>query len=121
MDDQDIENSLKRYAPTAPPPSLRARILWRAAPPRVWPWAAAASLLFVTTVALEVLTARTAARVKIDARTDSARLAIDGLTEILGGDEVARRDAEAAVSRARRMAARTFAVLSSVDEGSENP
>lgn len=117
MDDQDVERLLRRYVPAGPPPGLRARI--RRPTPRLWPWAAAASALLAATLGLRLVTERTAASVNIDSGPDSAQLAVDDLTEMLGGDEAARRYAEATISRVRAQAASGPDVAAVVDEGGE--
>ena len=107
MDDRDIEKLLRRYAPAEPPPQLRARILRAARPARVWPWAMAASLLLVATIALRMLTAHVAGDVAIEPGPDVSSLAAADLTEMLGGDDIARRYAEAAVARTTQRVSRS--------------
>lgn len=106
VDDRHIEQLLRRYAPVAPPPGLRKRVLKPLPMIRVWPWAAAASVLLAGTVALHVVAGRTLARVEIVVELDPARLAVEDLTEKLGGGDAARAFAEAAIARTRSQAER---------------
>src|SRR5687767_8510505 len=89
MDDREIENLLRRYRPVAPPADLAGRI---APPRRTWPWAAAAALLLAVT-----LGARTGVdRVVTQFATvqDPTSQAVTELTQLLGGDPMARQVAE---------------------------
>jgi hypothetical protein len=55
MNDNDVEDLLRRHRPAGPPQDLRARIM--AAPMRVqrtWPWAATAAALLVAAISLTV-------------------------------------------------------------------
>ena len=57
MLEPDIEDLLRRYRPSGPPPELRARVLANeAAAGRTWPWAAAAAALLAATMGLQVWT-----------------------------------------------------------------
>lgn len=108
MDDQQVEDLLKRYRPAAPPDSLRERCLTPLRPTRVWPWAAAAAALFAITVGLEAA-AGALARAAVVVAPDPTAQAIAELAEALGGDAAARRVAEQVIDdqmrRDREMAA----------------
>lgn len=57
MDEQDVEQLLRRYRPADPPASFDERIAQLIAPPgrrepRVWPWAAAPAALLAITLGL---------------------------------------------------------------------
>ena len=58
MTDPELEDLLRRYRPSAPPPDLRGRIV-PALPAdvrRAWPWAAAAAVLFAAVGVLQLST-----------------------------------------------------------------
>ena len=53
----DLDDLLRRYRPSGPPPELRARVLSGATPAgRAWPWVAAAAVLLAATVGLQLRT-----------------------------------------------------------------
>ena len=89
MDERDTEGLLARYRPVGPPPDLRASALSAGRQSRIWPWAAAAAVLLVATVALHTVTMRSIGRIAPPV-TDSA----SALAVALGGDEDARRAAQ---------------------------
>ena len=110
--DIGIEELLRRYRPIDPPAELRTRILARLREPpvrRAWPWAVAAAALLLVTLASHVALDREAAKtaaVMTSASETHARVAAD-LTEMLGGDDEARRLAELIIAEqtARRESA----------------
>lgn len=96
MQDQDLEDVLRRYRPCDPPTSLRERCL---APPRAmrWPYAAAAALVLVA-----LGTYRASATLQPRALTESADLAVAAeLTDWLGASAEATQAATAAIVRFR--------------------
>lgn len=108
----DIEDLLRRYQPSGPPSSLRARVVSGVADrPKTWPWAAAAAALLVATVALHAARERLA-DTWTDDRAHERALAIEMITEMFGGDDAARLMAEQAVARdeAREVMAATAPV-----------
>jgi hypothetical protein len=118
MNEHDIEGLLTRCEPAGPPPELRARIVRPAREVRLWPWAAAASILLMATAALQIMTDRVAEGVLLPSPDPLGRAA-DDLAEMLGGDEFSRRSAEALIARAREQSARrsTDVSVSALDEG----
>ncbi|HEX6975263.1 MAG TPA: hypothetical protein VF147_12750 [Vicinamibacterales bacterium] len=92
MDNAELDVLLRRYRPVGPGPHLRARILRRARPGRLWPWVGAAAALLLSTIALHVGANRQAAR--LTAGVDPTAVVFEDLTRRLGGDDAARRLAE---------------------------
>lgn len=91
MTDVDVERALGRYAPAAPPASLRARVLAQPVPVRDrWLWIAAAAMVVVA-LGMHVMASRTidasapvpAAAAGADA---AARAAVDALPPAVRGD-----------------------------------
>ena len=95
MTEHDVEDLLRRVRPVGPPAELRLRIEQEAArpvpAPRAWPWAAAAAALLLLTAGLRVEVNRLESRVEVP--PDPAIAIVDDLTERLGGDAAARRQA----------------------------
>jgi hypothetical protein len=95
----DIEDLLGRYQPSGPPPSLRGRVVDGVADRRrTWPWAVAAAALLVATVVLHGARQRLSDAWTDDRAQERVR-AIEMVTEMFGGDDVARLMAEQAVAR----------------------
>ena len=94
MDDRQVEDLLKRYRPSGPPESLRARCLAPSRQRRAWPWAVAAAALLVITFALEGAAANAVAGADVVVSPDPMVRAVLELAEVLGGDAVAQRAAE---------------------------
>ncbi len=106
---EGLEARLRRYRPSAPPASLRARIVAAERRARrewlVWVPAAAVVLL---TIVLQVWTSSTYRR--IESRVDAGRVAernavIERTAEALGGGDDARREAEWLAAQGERDAA----------------
>jgi hypothetical protein len=93
VDDRQVEDLLKRYRPSGPPDSLRARALTPSRHARVWPWATAAAALLAITVGLQGAAAGAMAAADIGSMPDTSAAAAE-LAEAFGGDAVARRMAE---------------------------
>jgi hypothetical protein len=53
MNDDQLEDLLRRVRPAGPPPALRSRILASRPARPAWPWAAAAAALLLTVVGLQ--------------------------------------------------------------------
>lgn len=95
MIDPELDDLLRRYRPTGPPPDLRARVLAGTVPAgRTWPWVAAAAVLLAATVGLQVARLRLATPVEAAELQGAAELRI--VAEMLGGGE-------RAVDEARRL------------------
>lgn len=89
MNDDDIEQLLRRYEPADAPPSLRARVVraFVPSPGRGWAWAIATAALLAMTVWLHGATARTIDRhAAPSSETRSEHL----LSDMMGGDDDAR-------------------------------
>ena len=99
MNDQELEHLLRRYRPSNPPAALRGRIVLPPAPPRVWPWAAAAAVLLVSALTLRNAAQRETGR--IDLGADPVAGLVADLTEVFGGDGAARAQAESLVLEAQ--------------------
>jgi hypothetical protein len=93
MDDSELEDTLRRYRPRGPRPELRERIL-AARRQRIWPWAAAAAGLLLSTQLLDFAARREVAEANEVVGPAAAALVADDLTERLGGDAPARELAE---------------------------
>jgi hypothetical protein len=97
--DGSIEALLRRYRPVDPPAELRTRILASLREPpvrRAWPWMAAAAALLALTLASHAAVGRETAKADPAMRpaAETRARAADELTEMLGGDDDARRLAE---------------------------
>ena len=53
MNDNELDDLLRRVRPAGPPPELRARILASRPARPAWPWAAAAAALLALTIGLQ--------------------------------------------------------------------
>jgi hypothetical protein len=97
MNDDQIEDLLRRVRPAGPPPRLRARIISARRPvPRAWPWVSAAAALLVLTVALPLYDGRgQQALASAPSAWDAERSL---LTDLFGGDREAERFADQIVS-----------------------
>ena len=100
MTDPELDELLRRYRPTGPPPELRARVLEGAAAPRArtWPWAASAAALLAATIYLHAAATRIRAEADIIAPANSEAQAVALLSAILGDDAAARAMAEVIVA-----------------------
>jgi hypothetical protein len=99
MNDQEIEDVLRRYRPAGPPRDFRARILRDAAPDgRTWPWVAAAAVLLATTLSLHIAADQLTGSAAVGVAADPNEEAITLLTEWLGDRPSAREVAEAVVT-----------------------
>jgi hypothetical protein len=121
MNDEDLEQLLRRYEPAAPSPLLRARVLRPPVRTRsAWPWAAAAAALLAVSVWLgssaERLMQRSEVNVDVAARQRS--LEVEALTEMVGDADnprtlaewmIQRRDADRAIEAPRQPVATTGA------------
>ena len=97
-----VEDLLRKYRPSGPPPDLRARIVTREY--QVWRWATAAAALLVVAMLLH----RAADRLLVTATLPMAQAAeaqIEELSALLGGTPEARRLAETEIMRVRDRAA----------------
>jgi hypothetical protein len=88
MNDDEIESVLRRYRPVGPPADLEARLVPAR---RTWPWAAAAAAILALTLAARIGVDALAARFPV---TDPRSQAAAELTELLGGDTMARQAVE---------------------------
>jgi hypothetical protein len=88
MDDYDIENLLRRHRPVGPPADLGRRIV---AARRTWPWAAAAAALLALTLGARLGVEALVGRFPV---IDPRSQAVAELTQLLGGDVMARQVAE---------------------------
>ncbi|MGH9372588.1 MAG: hypothetical protein ACRD15_13750 [Vicinamibacterales bacterium] len=120
MNDHELEHLLRRVRPAGPPADLRSRILCSAAgqAARLWPWAAAAAALLVTTVALHAGANRSIAGAVTVPPANEEILA--GLTNMLGGDADARAKAELILASEQARVARN-AASSSPDRIAQTP
>jgi hypothetical protein len=100
MTDEDLEQLIGRYRPSAPTPELRARILDLPNRPRVrlgtvdWVCAAAAAVLIVASVVTRV---QQPVSVRVTAAQTDRRRAVQDTAAMLGGDAAAVALAEVAV------------------------
>ena len=98
MKDEDLEQLIGRYRPSAPAPELRARIYEALYPPRVrlgavdWVCATAAALLLLASIATRV-----EEPASVTVAEANRRRAVEETAAILGDDAVAMALAEAAV------------------------
>jgi signal transduction histidine kinase len=108
VNDQDVDDLLRRYRPAGPPDDLRARSLVtaRAHTRRAWPWATAAAALLAATLSLHVAANRATARTLVPPESDPAAEFVVRLTEMLGGTPEAHALAEAMVFEDRGRLAR---------------
>jgi hypothetical protein len=120
MDDFKIEDALRRYHPSGPPPDLRRRAL---APPaqRVWPWAAAAAALCLLIVGIDKATDAVVARAGIMPAPDPDALAAESLAEALGSGSEARAVADLVIARQRWQAQTSIEPDASLSEGRTTP
>jgi hypothetical protein len=87
MNDEELEELLRRVRPAGPGPELRRRIIAGGRVPRTWPWALAAAILLAVAVSGQFLTERTYREAARDIRPESARAGLEALEAALGGDE----------------------------------
>jgi hypothetical protein len=95
MNEHEIEQLLRRYRPSGPPPNLRARALAAARDEkRVWPWAAAAAALLAATIGFHMGSHSLQMNMAIAAGPEEEEVSRQMLIEALGGDEAARQRAD---------------------------
>jgi hypothetical protein len=116
IDNDDLEHLLRRYEPSAPSSSLRARVLHGSPDAgRAWPWAVAAAALLATTIWLHGSRNRVLQEPLID-DVSSSHTEEALLTDMLGGGDEARRIAERIVAL-EEAARETGAVATSGSNG----
>jgi hypothetical protein len=94
MNDQELEDVLKRYRPAGPPSRLRSRLVEPLRARRTWPWATAAAVLLISIITLRIGTHSQAAGVDLQLGPDATDLAVEKLSHILGDATDARALAE---------------------------
>lgn len=73
MNDDQIEDLLRRLRPAGPAPGLRGRIIGAApAAPRAWPWAVAAAALLVLVIGMRTSTDRVYRSIEDAVRVENA-------------------------------------------------
>ncbi len=116
-EDTELERLLERYRPAGPPASLRERVLQGGRPRRspvstTARWLSAAAAIFVAAL-LHRQASHTLDAIGRPAAETAAReraAAIDDMTELMGGDDRARRAAEQWYEAERMTAAATAPV-----------
>lgn len=109
MNDDQIEDLLRRLRPAGPAPGLRGRMLGAgpAASGRAWPWAAAAAALLALVIGLRASTDRVYGAVQQDVTGSGGHAVVDEMPALqwaVGDEQVARRLIEE-LARIERLAA----------------
>lgn len=120
MDDFEIEDTLRRYRPSGPPPDLRQRVLALPAQ-RVWSWAAAAAALCLLIVGIDRATDAVIANAGIMPAPDPDALAAESLAEALGSGSEARAVADLVIARQRWQAQTSIELDRSLSEARTTP
>jgi hypothetical protein len=96
MNDDQMEDLLKRVRPVAPRPELRTRIVSAQRPAaRAWPWVSAAAAMLAVTIALPKTNGQLPRRTLESTPWESEQVL---LAEMLGGDAEAQRLADQIVA-----------------------
>jgi hypothetical protein len=101
MDESELDDLLRRYRPTGPPPDLEASVIGRSQDRRAWPWAVAAAALLFATVAFHAATPRIVAGDPASAQWEDA---VRETAAALGGDGEALDAARLIVTEQQRRA-----------------
>jgi hypothetical protein len=102
--DNQIEQRLRSYRPAGPPESLRERCLTPSRPARVWPWAAAAAALLITSMAIQAAGRSTIRGADLAFPPGPLARDVEELVDALGGDAAAARLAARIVDEESRAA-----------------
>ena len=107
MNDEQLDDLLRRVRPAGPGAELRARIVGIGRVPRTWPWALAAAALLAVTVTGQFLAARTYRETARNTTpVENAGADLEALAAALGWDEGLLRHAELWAAEEQRLAER---------------
>jgi hypothetical protein len=92
MNDDQLEDLLRRVRPSGPRADLRARIVSARRPERAWPWAAAAAALLFVTLFLQIAALRLRGDVRVAIGTTASETdQFDRVRAALGLSELEMR------------------------------